>query len=87
MEYTSSGEKRRPEILALDHREQSQEDVKQGACGLAYTLHFKGNASVDISPRSTGVGYPIYSRERLKGNGGPVKKVRRYVSSLPVGSC
>ena len=46
-----------------------------------FTCHFKGNTLIDISPRDTGLGYPLYERDHFKKDKAPVKKVKRYVTS------
>ena len=50
-----------------------------------YTLHFKGNTLVDISPRETNpTAYPIYQREHYKQNQAPMKKVTRFAPAKTV---
>ena len=45
-----------------------------------YTMTFKGNTLVDITPRSTLVGYPLYQRDDLRdGAIAPMMRVTRYV--------
>ena len=43
-------------------------------------MRFRGNDLVDIGPRESGLGYPLYQRERYKQNTAPMKKVTRYVA-------
>jgi len=43
-------------------------------------MSFRGNDLVDISPRESGLGYPLYQRERYKQTKAPLKKVSRYVA-------
>jgi hypothetical protein len=43
------------------------------------TIRFRGNDAVDISPRETGPGYPLYRREHLKAGPAPMRKVTRVV--------
>lgn len=50
-----------------------------------YTMRFRGNTLVDISPRSQSVGYPLYQRDSLKGNKAKMKKVTRFISSSIAG--
>ena len=50
-----------------------------------YTLHFKGNDLVDISPRKQGVGYPVYLRDSYRQDHAPKKSVTRFVSSASLG--
>ena len=51
-----------------------------------YTIHFKGNTVVDISPRETNpTAYPLYMRDHFKGDKAPMKKVERFVSSVALG--
>ncbi|OGO36257.1 MAG: hypothetical protein A2147_11540 [Chloroflexi bacterium RBG_16_57_8] len=51
-----------------------------------YTITFKGNTVVDLSPRNKLIAeneasvYPIYRRDYLKADKAPMKKVTRYVS-------
>lgn len=50
-----------------------------------YTLRFKGNDLVDISPRKGGVGYPVYLRDSYRQDHVPTKGVTRFVSSANLG--
>jgi hypothetical protein len=59
-----------------------EETVKYNYGGKEYTLNFKGNTLVDISPRDEGNGYPIYLREHYKKEKAEMKKVTRYVSPV-----
>jgi hypothetical protein len=43
------------------------------------TLRFRGNDVVDVSPRETGHGYPLYRRDHLKPGPAPRRKVTRVV--------
>jgi hypothetical protein len=43
------------------------------------SLRFRGNDVVDISPRETGPGYPLYRREHMKAGPAPMRKVLRVV--------
>ena len=48
-----------------------------------YTITFKGNTVVDISPRETNpTAYPIYLRDHYKRDKAPMKKVTHYVSPV-----
>jgi len=47
-----------------------------------FTMHFRGNTLVDISPRSQAPGYPLYVRDHLKKAKAPMKKVTRFVPSV-----
>ena len=47
-----------------------------------YTCRFRGNTLVDISPRDSGLGYPLYLRDDLNGTKAPIKQVKRYVSPV-----
>jgi hypothetical protein len=47
---------------------------------IEYTCHFKGNTLIEISPRDTAVGYPIYQRKNYSNNVAPTRKVARYVT-------
>jgi hypothetical protein len=57
-----------------------------------YTCHFKGNTLVDVSPRGgrellvspDQQPYPIYQRDRYRGNRAPMKKVTRYVAPYTI---
>ena len=44
-----------------------------------FTMHFKGNDLVDITPRESGLGYPLYERSHYKQHKAPLKKVTRFV--------
>jgi len=59
-----------------------KETVKYTYGGKEYSLNFKGNTLVDISPRDEGNGYPIYLREHYKKDKAEMKKVTRYVSPV-----
>jgi hypothetical protein len=43
------------------------------------TIRFRGNDVVDISPRETGPGYPLYRREHQRSGPAPMRKVTRVV--------
>ncbi len=46
-----------------------------------YTVTFKGSTVVDIQPRDTTAGlYPLYHREKMKGNQAPMKSVTRFAT-------
>jgi hypothetical protein len=45
-----------------------------------FTIGFRGNDVVDISPRETGLGYPLYRRDHLRAGTAPVRKVTRVVA-------
>jgi len=48
---------------------------------VTYTMMFKGNTLVDIAPRATGPGYPLYQRTAQRnGTTAPMKNVTRYVA-------
>jgi hypothetical protein len=48
-----------------------------------YTIHFKGNTVVDISPRDTNpTGYPVYLRDHYQSDRAPMKKTEQYVSRV-----
>ncbi len=49
-----------------------------------YTLHFKGNTLVDISPRDEDHPYPIYQREKYRTEKTPMKRVARYVAPYTI---
>ena len=51
-----------------------------------YTITFRGNTVVDISPRNESPDvYPMYLRDHMKtAKKAPMKKVRRFVSDKPV---
>lgn len=53
---------------------------KEGAA--EFTCRFKGNTLIDINPRGTEPGYPIYVREQYKKDKAPMKRVERYVSPI-----
>jgi hypothetical protein len=49
------------------------------------TIRFRGNDVVDIAPRETGPGYPLYRREHLRrGGSAPARKVTRVVWDRPI---
>ena len=49
---------------------------------VTYTMTFKGNTLVDIAPRPSGIGYPLYHREAERnGVRAPMDKVIRYISN------
>jgi hypothetical protein len=43
------------------------------------TIRFRGNEAVDVSPRESGPGYPLYRREHLRAGPAPMRKVTRVV--------
>jgi hypothetical protein len=52
-----------------------------------YTINFKGNTVVDISPRGNlparfKSNYPIYLRDHMKRNKAPMKEITRYVAPM-----
>ncbi len=48
---------------------------------ITYTMTFKGNTLVDVSPRDTGPGLPIYQRDAMRdGTAAPMKTVTRFVA-------
>jgi hypothetical protein len=47
-----------------------------------FTMRFKGNTLIDISPRSQTGGYPMYDRDHFKIDKAPMKKATRYVAPL-----
>ena len=53
-------------------------DIRDG--GLTYTLHFRGNTLVDVSPHEDRGYYPIYQRDRCKQVVAPMHEVTRYVA-------
>ena len=47
-----------------------------------FTMTFKGNTLVDISPRSTAKGYKLYLRDELRdSNKAPIHKMRRFITA------
>lgn len=46
----------------------------------AFSIAFRGNDVVAISPRETGHGYPLYRRDHLRAGRAPLRKVTRVVS-------
>jgi len=53
---------------------------------ITYTMTFKGNTLVDVSPRDGGPGIPLYQRSvQRDGSVAPTKTVTRFVASPPVG--
>ena len=45
-----------------------------------FTIRFRGNDVVDIAPRESGSGYPLYRRQHLQAGGAaPMRKVTRVV--------
>jgi hypothetical protein len=53
-------------------------DIREG--GLPYTLTFRGNTLVDVSPREDRGYYPIYQREQCKQTVAPMREATRYVA-------
>ncbi len=45
-----------------------------------FTMRFRGNDLVDISPRETGLGYPLYRRDHVKAGPAPTRKVKRFAA-------
>jgi hypothetical protein len=53
---------------------------------ITYTMTFKGNTLVDVSPRDAGPGIPLYQRNAQRdGTAAPMKTVTRFVTSCPTG--
>jgi hypothetical protein len=51
-----------------------------------YTMTFKGNTLVDVTPREEDGGFPLYQRSQLRdAETAPTKTVRRYVTTVPRG--
>jgi hypothetical protein len=50
------------------------------SAGIVYTLRFRGNTLVDISPREDEGFYPIYKRDQYKQDQAPQREVIRYVA-------
>jgi hypothetical protein len=50
-----------------------------------FTIRFRGNDVVDISPRETGPGQPLYRREHLRAGKAPMRKVKRVVAEKTLG--
>jgi len=48
--------------------------------GIVYTLRFRGNTLVDVSPREDAGYYPIYQRDHYKQAQAPEREVTRYVA-------
>jgi len=53
-------------------------DIREG--GLPYTLTFRGNTLVDVSPREDRGFYPIYQRDPCKQTIAPMREVTRFVA-------
>ena len=85
VEYTSRARPAKASIGLEAGAPAEEEETRRLAAGDKYTLHFKGNTLVDISPRGKGVGYPIYLRVHCKADKAPTKKVVRYVSPIDLG--
>jgi hypothetical protein len=48
-----------------------------------YTMTFKGNTLVDVSPRDGGKGIPLYQRDALRASAkAPMKTVTRFVANV-----
>jgi hypothetical protein len=53
---------------------------------ITYTMTFKGNTLVDVTPRDDGPGIPLYQRNAQRdGTVAPLKTVTRFVTSSPLG--
>jgi hypothetical protein len=52
--------------------------------GIIYTLRFRGNTLVDVSPREDEGYYPIYMRNQYKQSQTPEREVTRYVAPRPI---
>ena len=49
-----------------------------------YTMTFKGNTLVDVTPREEGAGYPLYERRAQRDSTTtPMMVVRRFVAATP----
>jgi hypothetical protein len=49
-----------------------------------YTMRFRGNTLVDIEPRDTSLGMPLYVRDHLQRDAAPMKKITRFVPALTI---
>jgi hypothetical protein len=59
------------------------EGMNAGSGHETYTCTFKGNTLVDIAPRSSSLGYPLYRRDYERDSDrAPTNKVTRFVSSV-----
>jgi hypothetical protein len=47
--------------------------------GKEYAAHLRGNTVVEISPRQSGVGYPIYERSECRTEHAPLRRARRHI--------
>lgn len=53
---------------------------------ITYSMTFKGNTLVDVSPRDGGPGIPLYQRDALRdGTAAPMKTVTRFVAGATLG--
>jgi hypothetical protein len=44
-----------------------------------YTAHFRGHTVVELAPRQSGVGYPIYERSEYRTEHAPLRRARRFI--------
>lgn len=49
-----------------------------------YTMQFRGNTLVDIEPRDTSLGYPLYRRSQYAENKAPMKSTTRFVPAMTI---
>ncbi len=47
-----------------------------------FTIRFRGNDAIDISPRETGLGYPLYKRDHMRSGAGPLRATMRTVTRV-----
>lgn len=74
---------RNDDVLVLDFPVEEGTIQRTMPFDREYTLHFKGNTLVDISPRDHNpTAYPVYLRDHFHSDRAPRKKVEQYVSQV-----
>jgi hypothetical protein len=49
-----------------------------------YTMRFRGNTLVDIKPRDTSLGFPLYQRAKYVHDSAPTKTITRFTPSTTI---
>jgi hypothetical protein len=58
---------------------QVSEGPNEGVPRPVFTIRFRGNDVMDITPREEGLGIPMYRRERFSAGPAPARTVTRVV--------
>ncbi|RKY08555.1 MAG: hypothetical protein DRP56_03915, partial [Planctomycetota bacterium] len=86
--YLIFGDMKPNDTLQLDFpvtEETLRLTATEGKEKVTYTIMFRGNTVVDISPRDDSPGvYPVYLRDHMKAKKAPMKTIQRFVADKEV---